>query len=672
MILERPDPATTEAFRGVQYVEVTDEARMERGEPGVMVSLQRTFVENDSLYAENDLPAFGEGVTVRRWDSTASKIKSGNTNLGSDMIVCFGNTQAFYRSGDYWLIPVRAGIILDWMGGSPQSPHGTEHHYAALALISKQGDQLALVDNLQTKFQPLISGNVSKMGDTINGDLCVLGQVGIGTTTPGQAYKLDINGNMNTSGYAMIQSTKTDVVTASGAGDLTVLLGHFEVGSSIKIEFQAKGAYAQLGAEYVLNGPWSGLPTVSILADREIGGRLTFHAKKDADQGYSGIWLAATWINNSPQEDQENTLRFRITSSADFDTAYTVPFSDEYIQLTTYGLVNINGKVGIGTTSPNAQLQIARSVTVGPFTRAAPEDESIGRLEVTGGQAQIGFTRQSLPARPQSFVAGDQYWWYNPDGTARLWTDGKGDLLTITKDGKLGIGTTIPGAKLEIVGSDDGHSDVIVKGRLRSNSNHGGGLYVDGENCYVGSDKQNGIGFTTDGKWRLNVVRDGNVGIGTNNPEAKLHIEIKADDTNTNLLEVRKNSYKYLSIENNGDVVVGHVSGTKLEVLRDAHMMGWVGIGTTEPKGRLHIKAPEAGQVPLMVETPAGDLSDLTARYAFFKGQLEQPAIPNGTICLGGVYGDKLVFFFRAPNGVAGVAAMKGGNNLTEVLARLG
>jgi hypothetical protein len=50
-----------------------------------------------------------------------------------------------YRTGDYWLIPARTATgDVEWPGPieNPQAwpPHGIEHHYAPLAMISFDGN----------------------------------------------------------------------------------------------------------------------------------------------------------------------------------------------------------------------------------------------------------------------------------------------------------------------------------------------------------------------------------------------------------------------------------------------------------------------------------------------------------------------------------------------------
>jgi hypothetical protein len=76
-------------------------------------------------------------------------------------------------------------------------------------------------------------------------------------------------------------------------------------------------------------------------------------------------------------------------------------------------------------------------------TRVATRIFRGGRLEVDGTDAQLSFKSRS--------GSGGRYAWYSPDGnSARLWMETTRDLLTITKDGKVGVGAETPSGNLTI------------------------------------------------------------------------------------------------------------------------------------------------------------------------------------------------------------------------------
>jgi len=94
----------------------------------------------------------------------------------------------------------------------------------------------------------------------------------------------------------------------------------------------------------------------------------------------------------------------------------------------------------------NGNLSVTNYVAVGPFAIGPGQ----GIIETTGSVAAFSFVRRNLTSWPAQPAAGDRFVWYSPDGTARLWTEVKGDLLAVTASGNVGIGTNNPQSMLHI------------------------------------------------------------------------------------------------------------------------------------------------------------------------------------------------------------------------------
>ncbi len=129
---------------------------------------------------------------------------------------------------------------------------------------------------------------------------------------------------------------------------------------------------------------------------------------------------------------------------------------------------------------------------------------------------------------------GDKNFYHN---TGVFRTDGRlevgpnGDRFNVGTNGKVGIGTTDPSEKLEVGGN------VLLKGNLfLQNKNHG---ILYGSSDFYGNDMtfytgDGGLNFATTGNpygiatksnVKMRILNNGNVGIGTDDPKAKLHVE---------------------------------------------------------------------------------------------------------------------------------------------------
>ena len=162
-------------FARDNWVEVTDSARVRRGEPGFLGQLDD--VQGTKLTVRSWLdpnPAVDKltaGKVVRRWDSDGElTIGTGWVGLEDGVEVEFeaGGT---YRTGDYWLIPARSANLdgqpidpdlagnIEWPreGDEPafRRPVGIKHHYAPLAVLELGKDGWRRVGDCRKVFPPL-------------------------------------------------------------------------------------------------------------------------------------------------------------------------------------------------------------------------------------------------------------------------------------------------------------------------------------------------------------------------------------------------------------------------------------------------------------------------------------------------------------------------------------
>jgi hypothetical protein len=164
-------------FASGQWVEVLDRTMALRQEPGTMYKLGE--VEGDILTVaewydraqDKSVPVDGsynipapdheQFPVVRRWDGPEPQIIGKNARrefeLERGIWITFGQ-EATYRTGDYWLIPARTATgDVEWPRDDkgqpvPHPPHGVMHHYAPLAIVFKDVQEVIQIAELRTQF----------------------------------------------------------------------------------------------------------------------------------------------------------------------------------------------------------------------------------------------------------------------------------------------------------------------------------------------------------------------------------------------------------------------------------------------------------------------------------------------------------------------------------------
>jgi hypothetical protein len=166
------------------------------------------------------------------------------------------------------------------------------------------------------------------------------------------------------------------------------------------------------------------------------------------------------------------------------------------------------GQIGIGTTTPRAILEL-----FGPANRMRLSNATTGQ-NITDG-FQMGSTADN--------GVNIEFWnWEN--GFIRFGTN-NGEVIRVTADGKVGIGTATPPNKLTVFGPAN---------RLSLQNTTTGGAATDG--FQLGSTADNGINiefwnwengfmrFATNNAEVMRLATTGNVGIGSSAPSQKLEV----------------------------------------------------------------------------------------------------------------------------------------------------
>ena len=234
--------------------------------------------------------------------------------------------------------------------------------------------------------------------------------------------------------------------------------------------------------------------------------------------------------------------------------------------------IDSTGKVGIGTQNPSELLEISNSGSA-----------NLKLTNLTQGR-DLTIGAQATAARVTA-GSGD---------SLRFGANGTPDILTIATDGKVGVGTTNPGASIDISASIPKirFTDSDVANAYSEVSGSGGHLSL-------AADMQGGAGgtrieFSIDGSEKMRLDINGNLGIGTTAPALQsggtgLHLN------DTNYSEIKFTNSTTGVAATDGTALVS--SGLNFEInnreagnltLRTSNTdrllinsIGYVGIGTT-------------------------------------------------------------------------------------------
>lgn len=303
-----------------------------------------------------------------------------------------------------------------------------------------------------------------------------------------------------------------------------------------------------------------------------------------------------------------------LVTSATLGTSTPAAGSTGYVQFNNGGYLgasssffwdNTNGRLGIGITSPNALLQVNGTMnSTSIFSNvmqawsvpSIPSVKNTNTAAIAVGSFETGISgRSRMDFMLAGTPAAGNNWGATPDTT----------VMTLNANGNVGIGTTLPNAKLSVGGAGDANTG--ISGYAKNSNN----VAVEGiENAGVHAIyfRPNNSGYNLISSNYLSgstylplslssrennsdfVLKAGNVGIGTTSPAGTLDVEggTASSGSGTNVKVYAQNG-QASGNTNGGNIVLmpGTANGTGAA--------GAVGIGSASPATGM--KADIAGPV---------------------------------------------------------------------------
>lgn len=168
--------------------------------------------------------------------------------------------------------------------------------------------------------------------------------------------------------------------------------------------------------------------------------------------------------------------------------------------------------------SGNERLSVGIGVGSSTLHAYSASDDTIATFQSGDATSKIAFRDINTLAGTQPSIGGV--------GNDTVFTRGNTESMRIKSDGNVGIGTGSPGYKLDV------HNGTVSEGIARFSGADSDDMIFVSEDGYMAIDTRNtasGLSFQIQGSDKVRISPNGNVGIGTDQPEVSLDLGNNTD-----------------------------------------------------------------------------------------------------------------------------------------------
>ncbi len=435
---------------------------------------------------------------------------------------------AFENDAQEWRMGVHGGIsdsftIYDSTGGDTEFVIGTSGNVGigttspSTTLHLESTDPRITYNDSDTathwKVGPIGDIFYFSSNSGANDDMVINnGNVGIGTTTP--AESLHVSGTVS----------DTFLIERTEANDVDMNLRNTESNWSVGIDRSLDNSFIIAEGDdpdrspriTIRNGkvginesdPETKLhvresDSTTNIGDNNHKGTIAVHNLDTTHNNYAGIAFQEAWSHTVAKV----AARLDHNTSTG-DTAGDLVFAtrNKASTLNERMVIKADGKIGIGTTSPQRDFHMAGSTNPSFLI----SDSDIGTSSTDGLMLQVNENNSLV-------------WNFEP-GYLGFGTDNSFRMI-IDKDGKVGIGTTTPDSELTITDTDTDSLIILQDSVSGDGSSDGFMIGSSSGHAYIWDKEDKNMNFGTNNTQRMIISNDGNVGIGTTGPSAKLEVD---------------------------------------------------------------------------------------------------------------------------------------------------